>query len=77
MPGTKKRKADNMWGSSPSSSSSSVRRKPAGGSSSRRGGSGVQAHLNSGISESKAEALFDELCDEDNPNAATMEGKLR
>lgn len=74
MPGTKKRKADNMWGSSPSSSSSSVRRKPAGGSSSRRGGSGVQAHLNSGISESKAEALFDELCDEDNPNAATMEG---
>lgn len=74
MPG-KKRKADSkMWGSSPSSSSSSARRK-GGGSSSRRGpGSGAYHNNSSGINESKAEKLFDQLCDEDNPCAASMEG---
>ena len=76
MPG-KKRKADSkMWGSSPSSSSSSARRK-GGGSSSRRGpGSGAYHNNSSGINESKAEKLFDQLCDEDNPCAASMEGEL-
>lgn len=73
MPG-KKRKADTkMWGS-PSSSSASSRRK-AGGSSSRRGG-GASAYSTSGINEAKAEKLFEEICDEDNPGAASMEGKL-
>ena len=75
MPG-KKRKADTkMWGS-PSSSSSASRRK-GGGSSSRRGGGGSSANYgSSGINEAKAEKMFDELCDEDNPGAASMEGEL-
>ena len=79
MPG-KKRKADTkMWGS-PASSSSSSRRKAGGGSSSRRGpGSGASAYAGgagnmSGINESKAEKIFDDLCEEDNPNAADMDG---
>mmetsp|Transcript_15332 Transcript_15332/g.33240 ORF Transcript_15332/g.33240 Transcript_15332/m.33240 type:complete len:255 (+) Transcript_15332:62-826(+) len=74
MPG-KKRKADTkMWGS-PSTSSSSSRRK--GASSSRRGGGGSSsggASSASGINESKAEKMFEELCDEDDPGAASMEG---
>mmetsp|Transcript_21115 Transcript_21115/g.38195 ORF Transcript_21115/g.38195 Transcript_21115/m.38195 type:complete len:257 (-) Transcript_21115:232-1002(-) len=76
MPG-KKRKADTkMWGST-SPSSSSSRRK--GGSSSRRGGGGSSSAAYggasaSGINESKAEKLFAELCEEDNPGAANMEG---
>ena len=28
----------------------------------------------SGINESKAEKIFDDLCEEDNPNAADMDG---
>mmetsp|Transcript_11821 Transcript_11821/g.21330 ORF Transcript_11821/g.21330 Transcript_11821/m.21330 type:complete len:260 (-) Transcript_11821:293-1072(-) len=78
MPG-KKRKADTkMWGSA-SPSSSSSRRK---GSSSRRGGGSssssaygsVGASGASGINEGKAEKLFAELCEDDNPDAASMEG---
>mmetsp|Transcript_13396 Transcript_13396/g.28978 ORF Transcript_13396/g.28978 Transcript_13396/m.28978 type:complete len:257 (-) Transcript_13396:197-967(-) len=75
MPG-KKRKADTkMWGS-PSTSSSSSRRK---GSSSRRGGGGSSSGAYggasaSGINEGKAERMFAELCEEDNPDAANMEG---
>ena len=82
MAGGKKRKADtNMWGS-PSSSNSSSRRK--GASSSRRGGSGSgggsgyggTSSSTSGINESKAEKIFDELTEEDDPGAANMEGEL-
>lgn len=86
MPG-KKRKAtadSKMWGSS-SPSSSSSRRK--GGNSSRRGGGGTggsgtgggaygssSMSSSSGINEGKAEKIFEELCDDDDPGAAGMEG---
>ena len=81
MAGGKKRKADTkMWGS-PSSSNSSSRRK--GASSSRRGGSGSggsgyggPSSSSSGINEGKAEKMFDELTEEDDPGAANMEGEL-
>mmetsp|Transcript_22847 Transcript_22847/g.39087 ORF Transcript_22847/g.39087 Transcript_22847/m.39087 type:complete len:263 (+) Transcript_22847:49-837(+) len=80
MPG-KKRKADTkMWGSPSTSSSSSRRNK--GGSSSRRGAGGGGSSSGaygasssmSGINEAKAGKLFDELCEPDNPGAASMEG---
>mmetsp|Transcript_28336 Transcript_28336/g.44629 ORF Transcript_28336/g.44629 Transcript_28336/m.44629 type:complete len:265 (+) Transcript_28336:388-1182(+) len=85
MPG-KKRKADSsssMWGSSTSSSSSSPsssRRSNKQSSSSRRGGGGGGgAHQGNGgaypyINEDGAGKLFEEICDEDDPNVAGMEG---
>jgi len=84
MPG-KKRKADTkMWGNPSSSSNSSSRRKGGGGSSSRRGGGGSSSasgyggagssSSSSGINEGKAETMFDQLCEEDNPGAVDMEG---
>ncbi|KAL7453738.1 hypothetical protein ACHAWC_006908 [Mediolabrus comicus] len=79
MPG-KKRKAEsasqNMWGSS-SSPTSPSRRNNKQSSSSRRGGGG-SASGGSGayqrINEDSASKLFDEICDEDDPNVAGMEG---
>ena len=80
MPG-KKRKAEsasqNMWGSS-SSPTSPSRRNNKQSSSSRRGGGG-SASGGSGayqrINEDSASKLFDEICDEDDPNVAGMEGE--
>ncbi len=84
MPG-KKRKADSsssMWGSSNSSNSSSPSSSRRSGSnkqssSSRRGGGGAQG---SGaypyINEEGASKLFEEICEEDDPNVAGMEGEL-
>ncbi|KAL7500841.1 hypothetical protein ACHAWT_008758 [Skeletonema menzelii] len=79
MPG-KKRKADSsssMWGSSQSPSGSSSRRsnkQPS--SSSRRGGAG--GAQGSGaypyINEDSASKIFEEICDEDDPHVAGMEG---
>ena len=87
MPG-KKRKAggtsNNMWGNSgPSSSSnSSSSRRKASSSSSRRGGkndsvSGIVAGgLSSGINAGEVEKIFGEICDDDNPGTASMEGEF-
>eukprot|EP00985_Skeletonema_marinoi_P017827 scaffold9868_cov84-Skeletonema_marinoi.AAC.4 len=87
MPG-KKRKAESnnssssssMWGSgssqSPSSSSrrsnkqSSSSRRGGGGGGGAQGGSGAYPYIN----EESASKLFDEICDEDDPNVAGMEG---
>lgn len=78
MPG-KKRKAEsasqNMWGSS-SSPTSPSRRNNKQSSSSRRGGAssgGSGAYQR--IDEDSASKLFDEICDEDDPNVAGMEGE--
>ena len=81
MPG-KKRKADSsssMWGSSQSPSGSSSRRsnkQPS--SSSRRGGAG--GAQGSGaypyINEDSASKIFEEICDEDDPHVAGMEGEF-
>ena len=82
MPG-KKRKADSsssMWGSSQSPSGSSSRRsnKQSSSSSSRRGGgggaqgSGAYPYIN----EASASKLFEEICDEDDPHVAGMEGEF-
>ena len=81
MPG-KKRKAEsasqNMWGSSSSPTSPSRRNNNKQSSSSRRGGGG-SASGGSGayqrINEDSASKLFDEICDEDDPNVAGMEGE--
>ncbi|KAL7538651.1 hypothetical protein ACHAWF_006164 [Thalassiosira exigua] len=75
MPGKKRKSDTKMWGS-PSTSSSSRRK---GGSSSRRGGGGgygasSSSAASSGINEGRAEKIFAELCEEDNPGAANMEG---
>lgn len=87
MPGKKRKAAaaaaggttTKMWGSSSPSSAgnnaSSSRRKAP---SNRRGGgakSSAVAVSSSGGSDSKAEKMFEEICDEDNPDAAGMEGK--
>ena len=82
MPGKKRKGAaaggtnTKMWGSSsPTSSSndtSSSRRKA---SSSRRVGGGAVVVTSSGGNDSKVEKMFEEICDEDNPDAASMEGK--
>mmetsp|Transcript_19543 Transcript_19543/g.33310 ORF Transcript_19543/g.33310 Transcript_19543/m.33310 type:complete len:267 (+) Transcript_19543:112-912(+) len=87
MPG-KKRKAESnnssssssMWGSgssqSPSSSSrrsnkqSSSSRRGGGGGGGAQGGSGAYPYIN----EESASKLFEEICDEDDPNVAGMEG---
>jgi len=89
MPG-KKRKAESnnssssssMWGSgssqSPSSSSrrsnkqSSSSRRGGGGGGGAQGGSGAYPYIN----EESASKLFDEICDEDDPNVAGMEGEF-
>mmetsp|Transcript_27524 Transcript_27524/g.39425 ORF Transcript_27524/g.39425 Transcript_27524/m.39425 type:complete len:167 (-) Transcript_27524:600-1100(-) len=85
MPG-KKRKADSsssMWGSSSSNSSSpsSSRRSSSNkqSSSSRRGGGGGGGGAQGSgaypyINEEGASKLFEEICDEDDPNVAGMEG---
>ena len=77
MPGTKKRKGDDthMWGSHPAAASG--RRK--GGSSARRGNTsgGGGSGGGSPIDEKKADAMFDEWCEADNPDAASMEGASR
>ena len=80
MPG-KKRKADSsssMWGSSQSPSGSRrSNNKQSSSSSSRRGGAGAQG---SGaypyINEASASKLFEEICDEDDPHVAGMEGEF-
>lgn len=76
-----------MWGSSPSTSNSSSSRRGnnkgaaggAGGGSRRGGGSGLFGAMSpsgsSAINEGKAEKIFEELCDDDNPGAASMEGE--
>jgi hypothetical protein len=89
-PHSKKRKAADtkMWGSSTSTSSNSSSRRGnskgavgSGGGGSRRGGGGTSGLFglsssgSSAISESKAEKLFEELCDDDDPGAASMEGE--
>ena len=51
------------------------RRDAVGGSASGGVGGGSGAYGSSGINESKAEKIFDDICDEDNPAAANMEGK--
>ena len=79
MPG-KKRKAEsasqNMWGSS-SSPTSPSRRNNKQSSSSRRGGGGASGGSGAyqRINEDSASKLFDEICDEDDPNVAGMEGE--
>ncbi len=80
MPG-KKRKAEsasqNMWGSS-SSPTSPSRRNNKQSSSSRRGGGGASGGSSGAyqrINEDSASKLFDEICDEDDPNVAGMEGE--
>jgi len=88
MPG-KKRKAEtstnsssSMWGSQNSSSSSpssSSRRQSASSSSTRRNGGGGGGGAYGGgaypyINEDGASKLFDDICDEDDPNVAGMEG---
>jgi len=71
-----------MWGSGSSSQSpSSSRRSNKQSSSSRRGGGGGGgAQGGSGaypyINEESASKLFDEICDEDDPNVAGMEGEF-
>ena len=81
MPG-KKRKADSsssMWGSSqsPSGSRRSNNKQSSSSSSSRRGGgagaqgSGAYPYIN----EASASKLFEEICDEDDPHVAGMEGE--
>ena len=80
MPG-KKRKADSsssMWGSSqsPSGSRRSNNKQSSSSSSRRGGGAGAQG---SGaypyINEASASKLFEEICDEDDPHVAGMEGE--
>ncbi len=79
MPG-KKRKAEsasqNMWGSS-SSPTSPSRRNNKQSSSSRRGGGSASGGSGAyqRINEDSASKLFDEICDEDDPNVAGMEGE--
>lgn len=83
MPG-KKRKADSsssMWGSSSNSSSPSSSRRSSNkqSSSSRRGGGGGGAQGSGAypyINEEGASKLFEEICEEDDPNVAGMEGEL-
>ena len=81
MPG-KKRKADSsssMWGSSqsPSGSRRSNNKQSSSSSSRRGGGAGAQG---SGaypyINEASASKLFEEICDEDDPHVAGMEGEF-
>lgn len=83
MPG-KKRKADSsssMWGSSSNSSSPSSSRRSSNkqSSSSRRGGGGGGAQGSGAypyINEEGASKLFEEICEEDDPNVAGMEGEF-
>lgn len=80
---------DTKMGRSTSTSSSSSSRRGSskgavggGGGGSRRGVGGTSGLFgmlsssgSSAISESKAEKLFEELCDDDDPGAASMEGE--
>ena len=81
MPGKKRKAAaggttTKMWGSSsPTSSSNNASSSRRKASSSRRVGGAAVVVSSSGGNDSKVEKMFEEICDEDNPDAASMEGK--
>ena len=65
-----------MWGGSSSQGSSPSRRSGnKQSSSSRRGGAANHGGAYPYIDEESATKLFEEICDEDDPNVAGMEGE--
>jgi len=64
-----------MWGSGSGSSGSSSRRKTS--SSSRGGSCGFSSsRLSNGVNETAIAKMFASIADEDDPNVASMEGRL-